>query len=180
MARRRDFARGAAAIKSRRSTVWFSFPPQNATLAAAGGTLVASLNAGALALRPFTVIRTRLVVFASSDQSVASERFGWGLGMAVVSDQASAIGVTAVPTPITDLDSDLFFVHKLGIGEFELSTAVGEMKYAGDGAQYEIDSKAMRKVNPDEDVILSMESMVATVGEGSLVSVAGRMLVKLH
>jgi len=37
-----------------------------------------------------------------SDQFVATEGYEIAIGMAVVSDQALAIGVTAVPTPFTD------------------------------------------------------------------------------
>ena len=164
----------------KRDTAWLFIDPSNTTLAAAGGTLVASLNASALALRPFTVVRTHLIAFLHSDQVAATEVYGAGLGMSVVSDQASAIGVTAIPTPITDLGSDLFYVHKLMVGEFTLGDGTGFIESTGDGQQFAIDSKAMRKVNDDQDLVLTLESMVAFTGAGSLCVTAGRFLIKLH
>ena len=73
MARRRDFVRGASAISQKRLTSWFQFTLQGATMTAPGGTILFSLNAAALALRPFTIVRTRLVVSLNSDQAAAVE-----------------------------------------------------------------------------------------------------------
>ena len=105
---RRQFARGAAAISQKRLTSWFQFQPIRVT-GAAGGTIMFSLNAAALALRPFTIVRSRFEVGIISDQTAATEDQLGAIGMAVVSDQAVAVGVTAVPTPITDMGSDLWF-----------------------------------------------------------------------
>ena len=109
MARRREFVRGAAAISQKRLTSWFQFVPTQVSLTAAGGTIIFSLNAAALALRPFTVVRTRFKYMVISDQAAAIEIQAGAIGMAVVSDQSVAVGVTAVPTPITDMGSDLWF-----------------------------------------------------------------------
>jgi len=95
----------------RRDTLWFFIGSSVVNLTALGGTLLTSLNAAALSLRPFTVIRTHLSVHLRSDQFAASEEQAAGVGMAVVSDEASAIGVSAIPTPVTDAASDLWFVH---------------------------------------------------------------------
>ena len=111
MARRRDFVRGAVAIRQKRLTSWFQFQPGRTAFSSVGGTVLFSLNAAALALRPFTIVRTRFLVSVVTDQVAADELVLGALGMAVVSDQAVAIGVTAVPTPITDMGSDLWFVH---------------------------------------------------------------------
>jgi hypothetical protein len=48
----------------------------------------------------------------SSDQFAQSESQIGAIGLAVVTDQAVGIGVTAVPTPITDLSSDSWFLHR--------------------------------------------------------------------
>ena len=45
------------------------------------------------------------------------------------------------------------------------------------GSAYDIDSKAMRKVGPNEDVALMIEEVNAF---GAVVQTTGRMLVKLH
>ena len=175
MARRRSFVRGAAAISRSRETLWLFDTTVEVTLAGAPTAVLAlSLNAAALALRPFTVIRTRGFMHCQSDQAALPETFGVGLGMAVVSDQAAAIGVTAVPTPVTDKGSDLWYVYESLFGATIGDAFVGNM--ANRGVQKEIDSKAMRKVNDDQDLIVVVENEIA----GCVVTYTGRFLVKLH
>jgi len=159
----------------RRETEWIGILPTQTILDNASA-LIVSLNAAALALRPFTVIRTHLEVLTQSDQSIATENYIGALGAAVVSDQAASIGVTAVPTPETDDSSDLFFVHQYMLGGFDFKDGTGFQSGVGD--RYQIDSKAMRKVNGDQDIVIVLEG--ATLGDGMLFTVAGRMLLKLH
>ncbi len=170
--------RGNGRRSQRRETAWFSISPIAAVVTTGGGTLMATLNAAADALRPFTIVRTHLEILFTSDQSIAAETFGAAIGFAVVSDQASAIGVTAIPTPITDLGSDLFFVHKVLWGDFLFKDATGIQGNAGQ--IYSVDSKAMRKINEDQDLVIVTESMGSVLGDGSVVSICGRFLVKLH
>jgi len=61
--------------------------------------------------QPNTIIRVRGSISVLSDQEAQSERPFGAYGFAVVSDQALAIGVTAVTTPMADAISDLWFVH---------------------------------------------------------------------
>jgi len=158
----------------RRESLWLFLATTDVGVAAGVSTLILSLNAAALALRPFTIIRTRGTMFVHSDQAAASEIYGNALGAAVVSDQAQAIGVTAVPTPVTDRGSDLFFLYEQVYGKFEFGTAVG---FDGDSGQLlHYDSKAMRKVDGDQDVIFSTETEI----NGCRVVHSGRMLIKLH
>ncbi len=177
MARRHRGIIGRGVASQRRSTVWIAISPTSTVLAAAGN-LIGVLNAAADALRPFTIVRTHLAVQITSDQAIATEIYGVGIGIAVVSDQASAIGITAMPTPITDLGSDLFFLHQLMWGSFFFASAVGVD--ASNGRIHQIDSKAMRKVTEDEDVVITLDTASATVGSGAQVEVMGRMLLKLH
>ena len=159
----------------RRKTDWLDIPYTLQSSAGTGGAILSSLNAAALAARPFTVVRTRIELYIISDQQAASEFQAGGFGMAVVSDQASAIGVTAVPTPVTDLSSDLWFVHQVMFNSFVFADATGVTQ---EGTRYVIDSKAMRKVNSDEDIVIVQE--FSAVGSGFTVASAGRMLIKLH
>ena len=172
----RGFKRGAAAISQKRLTSWFQFQPTRTTLTASGGTILFSLNAAALAIRPFTVVRTRFQVGIESDQIGADETQFGAVGVAVVSDQANAVGVTAVPTPITDMGSDLWFVHQMTYASFGFVTGIGfdpQML-----SQYEIDSKAMRKVDIGQDLVVVAE---LTGGSGGFtIIVGGRMLVKVN
>jgi len=172
MARRRDFVRGAAAISNRRQTTWFQYSPAIATMTAPGGTLFFSLNAAALALRPFTVVRSHFHIGLRSDQAAAIEEQIAGVGLAVVSDEAVAVGVTAVPTPITEMGSDLWFVHQL-IYASE-SRVVDKTR---EGQYISIDSKAMRKVGVGQDIVLVVEMSAASTG-GMVITVGGRQLIK--
>ena len=173
MARRRDFVRGAAAIGRKRETTWFSFEPANANIGTAGdAVLVFALNAAALALRPFTIVRTRFLVAIRSDQAAAIEVQRGAVGLAVVSDQAVAVGVTAVPTPIDDMGSNLWFVHQLLYADESNLTD----RTRGE-SHFEIDSKAQRKVEVGQDVIVVAESS-STVSAGLIMTIGGRMLIK--
>ena len=174
MANRSRFPRSAVR-GPRRETEWLFIDFISSTTGGVGGTLLASLDAAALAIRPFTVIRTHLELYFSSDQEIASEQQAGALGMAVVSDQASGIGVTAVPTPVIDQGSDLWFVYQVLFNAFQFSSAVGTQK---EGTRYTVDSKAMRKVNADQDIVLCMG--LSAIGSGFNLMVAGRFLVKLH
>ena len=159
----------------RRETVWFQFPFDERTLAASATAFLSySLNAAALELRPFTIIRSRFEWFVRSDQSAATELYIGNLGFCVVSDQAVAVGVTAVPTPATDLGSDLWFLIQQWIGNF---TLVGTDVTTEVRSQV-IDSKAARKVDIGQDVVGVIEAGIG--GSGVTMSQVGRMLVKLH
>ena len=64
-------------------------------------------------------------------------------GLTVVTDQAVGIGVTAVPTPITDDANDWFLYERL-LSRFVILSASGVSQPAG--VMNEFDSKAMRKL----------------------------------
>ncbi len=175
MARARGFTHGGR--RARRETSWFEIPATRTALSAIGGTILNSLTTAEKALRPFTIIRTHLELLVESDQSAASEFQLGAVGIAVVSDQASAAGVASVPTPITDADSDNWFLHQYFMANFLFATGAG---FDGaDGQIYSIDSKAMRKVNDSDDVVVVAE-VDTNVSSGLLVSMAGRILIKNH
>ncbi len=133
-----------------------------------------TLNAVALELRPFTIVRTRAVLHIESDQTAASELVKGAYGMIVVSDQAVAAGSASVPGPVSAPDAP-FFTYEPFINSFILGTGVG---FEEPGGTYiTIDSKGMRKVGIGEDVAFIVETAVAF---GSLVSIQGRFLIKMH
>jgi len=172
---RRQFVRGGSALRQgqRRETLWIGQGLVASTLAAINSTVIqTSLNASALALRPFTIIRHRIFMYLTSDQEAASELQFAAFGACVVSDQARAIGISAVPTPVTDVASDLWYAHRW-MGSGHGAGTVDSQR----GTAYEIDSKAMRKVEEGQDVITVVEN---ATGDGVILSVAGRLLVKLH
>ena len=160
-----------------RETLWASVTEQVANLALATSAQISnSSNAAVLALRPFTIVRTRMRLSIQSDQTAGSEDQIGAFGIAVVSDQAVAIGITAVPQPVTDLDSDLWLAHQYLNSSLGLNTAVGfDAQFA---STFDLDSKAMRKVEDGQDVVFVKER--GTLGDGISMFSAGRMLLKLH
>ncbi len=153
--------------------MWFGFEPTTVVLTAAGGTINFSLNAAALALRPFTVVRTHFDLYIISDQDAADEDQMGAFGIAVVSDQAVAVGVTAVPTPVTDMGSDLWFVHQIVLS----AVKVAGTDLAFKGEKYSVDSKAMRKCSIGQDIVVVSEFDAS--GAGFRLLMGGRMLVKI-
>ena len=137
--------------------------------------LVGQLNAAALALRPFTIVRTHTLVRWVSDQSAVSESARAVFGKLVITDEAAAVGVTAIPGPVLNADAS-WFVWQAMAFQFLFSSGVGVD--AQNGTNYFIDSKAMRKVGPNDTVVSVVENVDDAHG-GSFQAV-GRFLIKLH
>ena len=159
-----------------RETRWLEVDPVQTALAVGGVAITHSLNAVELALRPFTIVRTRGLFGLQSDQQVAAEFQVASLGMCVVSEQAAAIGVTAVPTPETDRSSDLWFMYE-SISRAFATEAGGGMVADFQYSRY-FDSKAMRKVEDGNDIVVVVEA--DGISDGVVASVSARMLIKLH
>jgi len=161
----------------RRQTLWLESTEFSTTLASAGSaSLVSTLNAAALALRPFTVVRSRGFMFVESDQSAASEYFSVAYGQTVVTEQASAAGIISVPTPALESASD-WHVYARSQGLFVLGDATGFVE-VGAERSVQIDSKAMRKVDVGEDLVIVLENAVTS--SGSIIRSFVRVLIKLH
>jgi len=90
--------------------------------------------------------------------NVAGSGFHCAFGIGIVNLTAFNVGATAVMRPLTDADWDGWFYHRF----FDLH--VGDQT-AGDiqerPVQFEVDSKAMRKLKQD-DVIYAMLEVVET------------------
>ena len=161
----------------KRQTLWLGWATVETTLAGAPSVAITnSLNAAALALRPFTIIRFRGIIHVNSDQLAANEIFGMSFGAAVVSDQSVAIGVTAVPTPTTDQGSGLFFTYEQVFGRHLVGSGAGTGVPLEAGVRRYFDSKAMRKVDLGQDVITTVENEIS----GCVVVTSGRMLIKTN
>ena len=157
----------------KRSMVWLNVSLGRQVAIALNDFLLGSLNAAALALRPFTVVRTHLVVGINSDQTSASEDPLGAVGFIVSPDKSVALGVTAIPMPLTQADAD-FFVYQVMANKFVFVSGIGIV--ARYDMQYIVDSKAMRKVGNDDDIAIVWEDQSAV---GSEILVMGRMLIKV-
>ncbi len=161
----------------RRESLWLFITETSTALAGAlSASLIGTYNAAALALRPFTVVRTRGMWHVETDQLAVDESQHSALGMAIVSEQATGIGITAVPTPFTDDGSDLFFVYEEMALSLEVQSNIGTDFHRGTMLKY--DSKAMRKVEDGQDIAVTLENSTLSNGTGILHH--GRQLIKLH
>jgi len=154
--------------------VWIELQPNAAESVVTASTLIGVLNAAALALRPFTILRSRLLLHVQSDQAAATEFTAGSIGMIVSTEAASTAGIGSLPTPNTEADA-AWFVWQAFSHSFAFFDATGTNEPAG--SSYEIDSKAMRKVGLDDQVNL-IGQVVTTPGAALFVN--GRMLVQLH
>ncbi len=140
-------------------------------------SFIAQLGAGILVLRPFTVLRTRMLIGWVSDQEAADEGPFGSYGKIVVTDTASAIGVTALPDPgvlTGDPDAD-WFVSQQVMSQITVSGTIGVAQSAP--ANWTVDSKAMRKVGPQDDIV---SMFTEEAGVGGYLTTLGRMLIQLH
>ncbi len=131
------------------------------------------LTTAELAKRPFTVVRTRGLLTVWSDQAAAFETAFGAMGFMVVSEKAAALGVTAVPTPVLNQKDDGFFVYE----PFQASagnTVVGQ----SDGRQMiSFDSKAQRKVEEGQNIVITLEN--SSAADGLFYLLQFRMLIKV-
>ena len=153
MARR--FTRGRAGRP--RSTFWLR------TDLGSGGAFWKSLGAATAVIdqslagvgSDLTIVRTRGMLGVKSDQVAATEEPFGAYGVAIVSEQALAIGATAVPLPYTDADSDQWLVHGYFMADVTAGDATGFTPLA---TRTDFDSKAMRKIVPGESVVFMLEN----------------------
>ncbi len=157
----------------RRATQWLASTIETAqsNLAASSVVLDQSFAFGEKA----TIVRVRGALWVGSDQEAAEEKIFGAIGMAVVTNQALAIGVTAVPLPIQDQGSDNWLLWLPFFADVRPTSAVG-VEY-NTFSRVEFESKSMRKVDDGDSVVVVLENS-ATFGMQYLLEF--RMLVKLH
>ena len=180
MARRR-LGRGFSPLRQgqRRQTIWIASADVTAVTAIGGGVIVFDQLFSEAALRtigasPSTIVRTRGQLWVQSDVSNAQERPFGAMGFSVVSDQAAAVGVTALPAPISNEDSDLFFVYE----SWQAATVVSDAGFTNPMYQYSFDSRAMRKIEDGDAIVVVLEN-AALGGIGAQYILKFRMLLKL-
>ena len=164
------FGRGG----SGRLTEWFGDPFQTVegSLPANSFVVVSALLAAGLAKRPFTITRTIGMISILSDQNVAVEVPFGAVGGIVVSEKAVATGATAIPDPVTQVNSDLWFMYQSFAAEGSASTNVGRPI-----EHFPFDSRAQRKVEDGDDFVFVISNASAADGLQYIFNV--RTLVKL-
>jgi len=180
MARSRGFSsRGIG--RSRRLTGWEEGPLGTIT-----GVTVASTTVFPIAQQAqtdgLTIVRTRgeLLVFLSASIG-ALEGFRWGFGMCIVSENASGVGVTALPSPLVDIAWDGWMVFETGtLKQPQTVAAIESASNAGSSmARIVIDSKAMRKFKAT-DALVALLEVDREVGAANFeAELSTRILLKL-
>ncbi len=177
MARRSPTGRFPALRQGRRrETVWIGLSPAITSLNSSGVVLIGSLNAAALAIRPFTIVRSRGWLKLISDQTANTENSWCSYGHIVVKETATAVGITAIPTPITEITAEFHVYEQISAG-LKVVSAASTFEA---GFQKEFDSKAMRKVDLNDDIAVVIEAPASGISEGMTLTDGGRVLVKLH
>jgi hypothetical protein len=143
------------------------------TITSNSAILLNVFGAEQLAFRPFTILRTRLDINFRSDQFANTESPTGAYGEIIVKEDATAIGITAVPTPLSSPEAD-WYIYQGMTAPFVFSTAAAFNEM---GVRYMIDSKAMRKVTIVDDLAAVFE--MRNVG-GGFINIEGRQLIQLH
>ena len=104
-----------------------------------------------------TVMRVRGHINVGMDVGAADNKGVVAVGLIIGTDDAVAVGATAFPSPADDIDADWFW-H----GWFSLQSITGTQTDA-EGGQFqarEIDSKAMRRIRQNEQVVLMADASI--------------------
>jgi len=172
---RRSFARRSG---PRRSTEWLAkeFLTAPTTLDGLTFILDAALDTTELAKLPFTITRTVGLLSIFSNQVGSNEQPHGAMGAMVVSEKAATLGPTALPDPVTEANSDEWFLYK----EWDATTKVAATGASFGGImQIPFDSKAQRKVQEGEQVVF-MIANASSAADDAQYYLQFRMLIKLH
>ena len=155
-------ARGV--VPARRATpkvkTWLGTAVQGyVTVATASKVLLASTAGFGLGTAG-TIIRTRGLLSVRPSSPGADVIWDGAFGIAVVFGTAQATGITAIPGSFTDDDWSGWLVHQYVGGNLDFDDATGKLIL---NWNWEIDSKAMRKVKGDEAIVLVGESRLGAI-----------------
>ncbi len=106
---------------------------------------------------PLTIVRTRGMLSIELNSYAADLVIAGAFGMGVVSTEAFTAGIASVPEPFSDADWGGWFVWRSFAHRYELITAASSLLATW---SMEIDSKAMRKVQVNETLVVVAESQV--------------------
>ena len=178
MALRRGNYPPRGAHGSRRNTGWGLGP---------GGSTVTSFSASSVAFLGgvitvgtdgFTITRLRGNLQAFLETGGVSEGYHCAIGVAVVTSDAIAVGITAVPDPVADAGWDGWLYHRFFDVHNISATLTDGANAMSAHVQFEVDSKAMRKMGDNDTLFASVE--VIEAGTSALdIFFDSRLLMKL-
>ena len=140
----------------------------------AGGSAVTTLSATGSAFlgsvvqpvgEKLTVLRTRglFEMFLAATGASDGDGFFGAIGIGVASAAAVAVGIGSVPTPVTEAGWDGWLYHRF-VGAHNPDITFGGSPAVLD--RFEVDSKAMRKFDPFENLYAAIE--VVEIGTATL------------
>ena len=132
---------------------WNRVTDNNFTTLALSTKLVTTLLIPGINER-LTVLRMRGVLSIVSDQSAATENQVGAFGAVVITDQASTIGATAIPGPVTDGNAD----------NWPLFLAFQQTQIAAVSNQWMIDTKGKRKIPNGTQLAFVIENASSVFG----------------
>ena len=140
----------------RRQVTWIS-PADQGYLAVGANAkvLMASFDPVATGMEKPTIIRNRGELSVRPTSFASDAGIVGAYGMAIVSDQAAAIGITAIPGPFTEAEWDGWLVWHSFSMFLEFGDATG--RFMADRAII-VDSKGMRKISDNETLVVVAES----------------------
>ena len=159
------FQRGGA----KRLTQWIAPADQAFEAVSSGG---AALIQSAPFESTETIIRHRGQCSVIPQTAGADVDIVGAVGVCIVSAEAFAAGVASVPEPFNDADWGGWMVWRSFAFRQEFSDATGILNQE---RTFEIDSKAMRKISPNEVLVTVAESQVGAFS----IATPWRVLVKL-
>ncbi len=154
---------------ARRVTQWVGSADTGFTTIGAGASVLMQSIA---TLGNTTVVRVRGIMSVTPGSVASDQNLVGAMGIGIVSDQAFAAGAASIPGPWTDPDWGGWLVWLPWSFAWEFGTAVG-VQFRG--VESIIDSKAMRKIAPNETLVVMGESQSAAAA----VATSFRLLVKL-
>jgi len=166
---------------SRRRTGWEEGPFTDARLAlSAAGATGWSIGQTSL-VDGLTIARIR-GSFAFFLDTATSDNDGFlslAVGIGIVTTPAFLVGITAMPSPLTEIEWEGWMYHKLVSGVYR-ADQVDELGNAGSSeVRVDIDTKAMRKLDSEETVFGAVELGLETGTATGIFSAHTRMLIML-
>ena len=176
MARRSRFPRPSQSPK--RLTTWSKGPDEVDRTTTGSGQVIWSL--GLVPLQSgLTIVRIRGMMSLTLTVATAiGDGFVGASGICLVSDEATAIGATAVPGPISEADWDGWMWHQFWDVRAVTATIADGVNAHGASKVLEIDSKAMRKL-PDGWTLIGVTEVVESGTASVEIQAKTRMLFKV-
>ena len=141
------------------------------TFGASVGPVKAPLSIGLTATFPAaTLVRTRgaLLVEMLVSGGATNEVTG-AVGMIVVSSDALAVGITALPGPLSDIENDWFVYEPFALGT-EAVNPPADSRVSH--ASFRFDSRGMRKMKFGESLVMVAEAVQSDATTGTVIRLA--------